>query len=58
MQYLGGKTRIAKQLAEVIDRVRPKSAWVWDAFCGGLSMSVALSKNGPCVEHRRKRSPD
>jgi DNA adenine methylase len=47
MQYLGGKTRIAKQLAAVIDRTRKPGQWVWDAFCGGLSMSVALSKNGP-----------
>lgn len=47
MQYLGGKSRIAKQLAEVIDRHRLPGQLVWDAFCGGLSMSVALSKNGP-----------
>lgn len=47
MQYLGGKSRIAKQLAEVIDRHRQPGQLVWDAFCGGLSMSVALSKNGP-----------
>lgn len=47
MQYLGGKSRIAKQLAEVIDRYRRPGQLVWDAFCGGLSMSVALSKNGP-----------
>lgn len=47
MQYLGGKSRIAKQLAEVIDSVRHPGQWVWDAFCGGLSMSVALRKKGP-----------
>jgi DNA adenine methylase len=47
MQYLGGKSRIAKQLAEVIDRVRKPGQLVWDPFCGGLSMAVALSKNGP-----------
>lgn len=47
MQYLGGKTRIAKQLAAEIDKVRRPGQWVWDAFCGGLSMTVALSKNGP-----------
>lgn len=44
---MGGKTRIAKQLAAEIDKVRRPGQWVWDAFCGGLSMSVALSKNGP-----------
>ncbi len=47
MQYMGGKSRIAKQLAEVIDRVRKPGQIVWDPFCGGLSMAVALSKNGP-----------
>jgi DNA adenine methylase len=47
MQYLGGKTRIAKQLAALIDSVREPGQWVWDPFCGGLSMSVALSEKGP-----------
>lgn len=47
MRYLGGKSRIAKHLAEAIDRHRQPGQLVWDAFCGGLSMSVALSKNGP-----------
>ncbi len=47
MQYMGGKSRIAKQLAEVIDRVRKPGQLVWDPFCGGLSMAGALSKNGP-----------
>ncbi len=41
MQYLGGKTRIAKQLAAVINPIRGGRP-VWDAFCGGLSMSAAL----------------
>lgn len=47
MQYMGGKARIAKHLAAEIDRVRPPGSWVWDPFCGGLSMSVALRINGP-----------
>ncbi len=47
MQYLGGKSRIAKHLAEVIDQHRQPGQLVWDAFCGGLSMSVALRKKGP-----------
>jgi DNA adenine methylase len=46
---MGGKTRIAKQLAEVIDQYRQPGQLVWDAFCGGLSMSVALSKKGPVL---------
>lgn len=47
MRYLGGKSRIAKQLAAEIDKVRKPGQWVWEPFCGGLSMTVALSKNGP-----------
>lgn len=47
MQYLGGKSRIAKHLAAEIDRVRKPGEWIWEPFCGGLSMTVALSKNGP-----------
>jgi DNA adenine methylase len=47
VRYLGGKTRIAKQLADVIDSVREPGQVVWDAFCGGLSTSVALSRKGP-----------
>jgi DNA adenine methylase len=49
MQYMGGKTRIAKQIAAVIDQHRKPGQLVWDAFCGGLSVSVALSKNGPVL---------
>lgn len=47
MRYLGGKSRIAKHLVAEIERVRMPGQLVWDAFCGGLSMSVALRKNGP-----------
>lgn len=47
MQYMGGKSRIAKDLARVIDSVRRPGQWVWDPFCGGLSMSVALRAKGP-----------
>lgn len=41
MQYLGGKTRIAKHIAAIINANRDGRT-VWDAFCGGLSVSVAL----------------
>ncbi len=47
MQYMGGKTRIAKQIAAEIDKVRKPGQLVWDAFCGGLSVSRALYANGP-----------
>jgi len=49
VQYLGGKTRIAKQIAAEIDKVRRPGQLVWDAFCGGLSVSRALMKNGPVL---------
>jgi DNA adenine methylase len=49
MQYLGGKTRIAKHIAAEIDKVRRPGQLVWDAFCGGLSVSRALLKNGPVL---------
>ena len=47
MQYMGGKSRIARRLAEQVDRVRRPGQLAWDPFCGGLSMSVALSARGP-----------
>ncbi len=43
MQYLGGKSRLAKQIAAI---VAPKGLW-WEPFCGGLSVSVELAKFGP-----------
>jgi DNA adenine methylase len=43
MRYLGGKSKIAKELARII---QPKGLW-WEPFCGGLSMSVQLAKYGP-----------
>ncbi len=49
MRYMGGKSRIAKQIAAAIDEHRQPGQLVWDAFCGGLSMSVALSKKGPVL---------
>jgi DNA adenine methylase len=49
MQYLGGKTRIAKQIAAEINRIRRPGQLVWDAFCGGLSVSVALRGAGPVL---------
>jgi DNA adenine methylase len=39
MRYVGGKSRIAKEIAAVIN---PAGLW-WDAFCGGLSVSCALA---------------
>jgi site-specific DNA-adenine methylase len=43
VRYLGGKSRIAKEIAAL---VAPQGAW-WEPFCGGLSVSVQLAKYGP-----------
>jgi DNA adenine methylase len=45
MQYLGGKSRLAKAIAAV---VAPRGLW-WEPFCGGLSVSVQLAKYGPGI---------
>ncbi len=42
MRYLGGKSRLAKHIAQIIS---PRGLW-WDPFCGGLSIAVQLSKYG------------
>jgi DNA adenine methylase len=47
VQYLGGKTLIAKALAAVIADYRRPGQAVWDAFCGGLSVTAALEEDGP-----------
>lgn len=45
MRYLGGKSRTAGAIADVI---RPTGLW-WDPFCGGLASAVALAKYGPGI---------
>lgn len=45
MQYLGGKHRIAKELARII---APRGPWL-EPFCGGQHMSVALAEYAPGV---------
>jgi DNA adenine methylase len=46
MQYLGGKSKIAKKLAAAIEPTL-RGRYFWEPFCGGLSMSVALSAISP-----------
>jgi DNA adenine methylase len=48
VQYLGGKSKIAKWICAGINPVRRGRA-VWDAFCGGLSISAELAKAGPTI---------
>lgn len=49
MQYLGGKSKIAKWLSAAINPTRRGDRVVWDAFCGGLSISAELSMRGPTI---------
>lgn len=48
VQYLGGKTRIAKDIAAIVNAER-RGRIFWEPFCGGLSVSVALAKAGPGI---------
>ena len=43
MQYLGGKSLLAKTIA---NHINPRGYW-WDPFCGGLYVSTELSKIFP-----------
>jgi DNA adenine methylase len=48
VQYLGGKSRIAKPIAAIVNEVRGDRPF-WEPFCGGLSVSVRLAKHGPGI---------
>jgi DNA adenine methylase len=49
VRYLGGKAKIAKFLAACIHEIVPDARCYWDPFCGGLSMSAALSAYAPTL---------
>ena len=46
MQYQGGKSRIARPIAETIRRMYPATTEIWEPFCGGGAVTLALSKVG------------
>jgi DNA adenine methylase len=46
VQYLGGKSRLAKQIAAIVNAERGTRRF-WEPFCGGLSISVQLAEHGP-----------
>lgn len=50
MRYLGGKGRIAKEIAPIINALRTEDRpRFWEPFCGGLNMSVYLAAHGPGI---------
>ena len=49
MQYLGGKSKIAKTIVSGMLEEYPETTHVWDAFCGGLSVSKAFAQAGKRV---------
>lgn len=49
MQYLGGKSKIAKTIVSGMLEEYPETTHVWDAFCGGLSISKAFAQAGKQV---------
>lgn len=49
MRYLGGKSRIARQIAAVINAERG-TRLLWDPFCGGLASAAALGGELLCSD--------
>lgn len=46
MHYQGGKSRIAKPIAATIRRIYPDATEIWEPFCGGGAVTLALAKEG------------
>jgi len=49
MQYLGGKVRIAKQIAKVIRENNPGAHFIYEPFMGGANVTTELAKLFPMV---------
>jgi DNA adenine methylase len=47
MQYLGGKSRLGKQIAYVINRIRRPGQPYWEPFCGSCWVTIHVHKSGP-----------
>ena len=47
IQYLGGKARLAKKIAAVVDAQRAPGEAAWDLCCGSGRVVAALSDRGP-----------
>ena len=46
MRYQGGKSRIAKDIAAKIRELYPTATEIWEPFCGGGAVTLALAKAG------------
>ena len=46
MQYQGGKSRIAGAIAAKIRELHTTAAEIWEPFCGGGAVTLALAKAG------------
>ena len=44
MRYQGGKSRISRPIVETIRRMHPTATEIWEPFCGGGAVTLALSK--------------
>jgi DNA adenine methylase len=49
MQYLGGKKRLSKHIAAVLEAHRSDGQRFVDVFCGSLAVTAAMSDRGPRV---------
>jgi len=57
MRYQGGKSRIAGQIAAKIRELHPTATEIWEPFCGGGAVTLALAKAGFHV-HATDNHPD
>ena len=46
MRYQGGKSRIASHIAAKIRELYPTATEIWEPFCGGGAVTLALAKAG------------
>lgn len=46
MRYQGGKSRIAKDIVSKIREMYPTATEIWEPFCGGGAVTLALAKAG------------
>ena len=47
MRYLGGKSRLGKQIAYVINQIRKPGQPYWEPFCGSCWVTIHVHDNGP-----------